>query len=74
MRLVSLLIATAMMSAGGCHYYQDYRMKKSTADVNEQRAANMRAYRECMQRNERRPNAAETCGAYTQPPPPPPPY
>jgi hypothetical protein len=51
----------------GCQYYEDYRMKKGTADVREETAEMMRAYRVCLQRYEGEPpKAKEHCAPYTQ--------
>ena len=60
--VVSLLIGPA-----GCQYYADFRLKKTQADMQEERAALMRAYRECLQKYEKDPpKAKEYCAAYTQ--------
>jgi len=48
-----------------CHYYQDYRQKKGTADVTEEKAALMKSYRECLKKYENDATVAqERCGAY----------
>lgn len=59
-----LAVSLASSAIAGCHYYQDYRVKKTGADVNEQKANNMRAHRDCLQRNERRPDAEAICRPY----------
>lgn len=51
----------------GCQYYEGYRMKKGTADVREETAEMMRAYRLRLQRYEGDPpKAKEPCAPYTQ--------
>ena len=51
----------------GCQYYEDYRVKKATADVREETAEMIRAHRLCLQRYEDDPpKAKQHCGPYTQ--------
>lgn len=64
-RLVCLIMV--LYAALGCHYYEDYRLKKSTADLREETADLLRAYRLCLQRYETEPpKAKEYCAPYTQ--------
>ena len=50
---------------GGCHYYQEYRQMKGSADVQEERAELLKAQRECIQKYETNPQEAERrCGMY----------
>jgi hypothetical protein len=51
----------------GCQWYEDYRIKKGTADIREETAEMMRAHRVCLQRYEREPpKANEHCAPYAQ--------
>ena len=51
----------------GCQYYEEFRMKKGAADVREETAEMMRAYRLCLQRYEEDPPKAKAhCAPYTQ--------
>ena len=60
---LSLILLTSV----GCHYYEDYRMKKSTADIQDEKAELLRAYRQCLERyQDDPPKAKELCGPYTQ--------
>lgn len=68
MALARQLCCIAILSGMlGCQYYEDYRIKKSTADIKEETADLLRAYRLCLQRYEAEPpKAKEYCGPYTQ--------
>lgn len=60
-----ILLILCCVSLSACHYYQDYRQKKGTADVTEERAALMKTYRECLKKYEDNPTiSGERCGAY----------
>jgi len=60
---LSLILLTSV----GCHYYEDYRMKKSTADIQDEKAELLRAYRQCLKKyQDDPPKAKELCGPYTQ--------
>ncbi len=60
---LSLILLTSV----GCHYYEDYRMKKSTADIHDEKAELLRAYRQCLEKyQDDPPKAKELCGPYTQ--------
>lgn len=63
-----LLLATMLFaSLIGCHYYEDFRLKQTQADIQEERAELMRAYRECLEKYESDPRKSrEHCSAYTQ--------
>ncbi len=64
MAFVGLIVLVSMMT--GCHYYQEYRQMKGTADIQEERAELMKAQRECLQKYEDDPQAVERrCGMYT---------
>jgi len=59
--------ALLLLSHVGCHYYEEFREKKGNADVLEERAELMRAYRTCVQKYEGDPpKAKEYCAPYTQ--------
>lgn len=61
--LVGWIVFILMMS--GCHYYQEYRQMKGTADIQEERAELMKAQRECIQKYEDNPQEIERrCGMY----------
>jgi len=56
-----------LVGQAGCQWYEDYRMKKGTADIRQETAEMMRAYRVCLQRYEAEPpKAKEHCAPYTQ--------
>ncbi len=62
-----LLVGLSLVSFLGCHYYEDFRLKKTQADVQEERAELMRAYRECLKKYESEPSKSrEFCAPYTQ--------
>jgi len=64
-----VLLSLLLGGLAGCHYYEEFRLKKTEADVQGERAALMKAYRKCMQRYESEPRTArEYCSAYTQSP------
>jgi hypothetical protein len=51
----------------GCQYYEEYRVKKATADVKEEQAELLHAYRLCLEKyQDEPPKAKEFCGPYTQ--------
>jgi hypothetical protein len=62
-----LLVSLALVSLLGCHYYEDFRLKKTQADVQEERAELMKAYRECLKKYESDPQKSrDFCAPYTQ--------
>jgi hypothetical protein len=51
----------------GCQYYEEYRVKKTTADLKEEQAALLHDYRVCLEKyQDDPPKAKELCGPYTQ--------
>lgn len=63
----ALFVSLLLISLFGCHYYEDFRIKKTQADVQEERAELMRAYRECLKKYESEPQKSrEFCAPYTQ--------
>lgn len=64
-RVVMLMAVPTILS--GCHYYEEFRMMKGTADIRSETADLIRAYRECMERYEKEPaKAREYCAGYSQ--------
>ncbi|HXX76491.1 MAG TPA: hypothetical protein VEI50_15280 [Nitrospiraceae bacterium] len=62
---LSLVLMFLMLS--GCHYYEEYRVLKSTADIQDEKAELLRAYRLCLEKyQDDPPKAKELCGPYTQ--------
>lgn len=61
-----ILTACVVLSAG-CHYYEEYRVLKSTADIQDERAELLKAYRLCLAKyQDEPPKAKEVCAPYTQ--------
>lgn len=51
----------------GCQYYEEFRVKKTTADLKEEQAALLHDYRLCMEKYQNDPpKAKDLCGPYTQ--------
>ena len=51
----------------GCQYYQEYRNTKGEADIKEEKAELLKAYRLCLQKFENDPAAQkERCASYAQ--------
>ena len=51
----------------GCHYYEEYRVLKLSADIQDEKAELLRAYRHCLVKyQEDPPKAKEICSPYTQ--------
>ena len=65
MKLVgSLLLCLVVESTAGCHYYEEFREKKGSADIKEETAEMMRASRLCLQKYESDPaKVREYCGS-----------
>ena len=70
MKLTRSIVFSLLLSGlAGCHYYEDFRLKKTQADIQEERAELMRTYRECLRKYEDDPpKAKEYCAAYSQSP------
>ena len=61
-----LLAAAILVSLTSC-FYEDFRLKKTQADVQEERAELMKAYRECLKKYENDPQKSrDFCAPYTQ--------
>lgn len=64
---VVLLAGMVVVSATGCHYYEEFREKKGSADIKEETAEMMKAYRLCLQKYESDPvKVREYCSPYSQ--------
>jgi hypothetical protein len=51
----------------GCQYYEEFRVKKATADLKEEQADLLHSYRLCLEKyQDDPPKAKEYCGPYTQ--------
>ena len=51
----------------GCQYYEEFRVKNSTADFKEGQAALLHDYRLCMEKyQDKPPKAKDLCGLYTR--------
>jgi hypothetical protein len=64
-----LWIGVSVMLWGtvGCQYYEEYPVKKTTADLKEEQAALLHDYRVCLAKyQDDPPKAKELCGPYTQ--------
>jgi hypothetical protein len=65
--VVGALISMVFLACSGCHYYEEYRVMKSKADVQEEHAELLRAYRLCLVKyQDDPPKSREMCGPYTQ--------
>lgn len=63
----SALAALFLIGLAGCQYYEQTRVLKSKADVQEEQAELLKAYRHCLARYEDDPpKAKEHCSVYTQ--------
>ncbi len=65
--LLSFGITVMLWGLGGCQYYEEFRVKKATADLKEEQAELLHAYRLCLEKyQDDPPKAKEFCGPYTQ--------
>jgi hypothetical protein len=61
------LIAGLMLTLSACHYYEEYRVLKSTADLQDEKAELLKAYRLCLAKyQDEPPKAKDMCAPYTQ--------
>ena len=61
------LAVWCIFTVTGCHYYEEYRVLKSTADLQDERAELLKAYRLCLTKYQDEPlKAKEMCGPYMQ--------
>ncbi len=65
--LARIMVCVAVgVSCSGCHYYKEYRVLTSKADIQDEQAELMKAYRLCLGKYEQDPpRAKEVCGPYT---------
>ena len=65
--LILVGIGVTLWGTGGCQYYEEFRVKKATADLKEEQAQLLHAYRLCLEKyQDDPPKAKEFCGPYTQ--------
>jgi hypothetical protein len=65
--LLCLEVSAVLIGIAGCHYYEDFRVKKATADLKEEQANLLRDYRLCLEKYQDEPSRAkEMCAPYTQ--------
>jgi len=65
--IIFLPLMIALGASAGCHYYEEYRVLKSTADIQDEKAEILRAYRLCLAKyQDEPPKAKEMCAPYTQ--------
>jgi hypothetical protein len=65
--LLWLGVSVLLGGTVGCHYYEEFRVKKTTAYLQEERAALLHDYRLCLEKyQEEPPKAKEFCAPYTQ--------
>jgi hypothetical protein len=44
-----------VLAVAGCHYYEEYRVLKSKADIQDEKAELLRAYRNCLVKHQEDP-------------------
>jgi hypothetical protein len=65
--MLKLVFCSLLLMLTGCHYYEEYRVLKSTADIQDEKAELLKAYRLCLSKyQDDPPKAKEICGPYTQ--------
>ncbi|MFO0706033.1 MAG: hypothetical protein U0412_04180 [Nitrospira sp.] len=65
--VIRALIGSLALTLPACHYYEEYRVLKSTADIQDEKAELLKAYRLCLAKyQDEPPKAKEMCGPYTQ--------
>lgn len=67
-RLLSWVVVCVLLGGTvGCQYYEEFRVKKTTADLKEEQAALLHDYRLCLEKyQDEPPKAKDLCGPYTQ--------
>ena len=61
------ITTTILSTTIGCHYYEDFRVKKATADLREEQAELLHSYRKCLEKHEDDSRKSkELCAPYTQ--------
>jgi len=62
-----LTLSAILLMSVSCHYYEEYRVMKTKADLQEEHAELLKAYRLCLAKYEDEPpKAKELCAPYTQ--------
>ena len=65
--LLKIAFCLLLLMLSGCHYYEEYRVLKSTADIQDEKAELLKAYRLCLSKyQDDPPKSKEICGPYTQ--------
>ena len=65
--LVRLSLCSMLVLLNACHYYEEYRIMKSTADIQDEKAELLKAYRLCLTKyQDDPPKAKDLCAPYTQ--------
>ena len=65
--MLCIAVSTVLIGLFGCQYYEDFRVKKTTADLKEEQANLLRDYRLCLEKyQDEPPKAKEMCAPYTQ--------
>jgi len=60
-------VSTVLVGFAACQYYEEFRVKKATADLNEEKADLLHDYRLCLEKyQDDPPKAKEMCAPYTQ--------
>jgi len=60
-------VSMTLWGTVGCQYYEEFRVKKTTADLKEEQAALLHDYRLCLEKyQDDPPKSKELCGPYTQ--------
>ena len=66
-KFLSGCLMLMVFAFSGCHYYEEYRIMKSTADIQDEKAELLHAYRQCLVKyQDEAPKAKELCAPYTQ--------
>jgi hypothetical protein len=66
-RTTRILTIVLLLTLTACQYYEDFRMKKATADLRDEQAELLHAYRECLVKYQDTPaKSKEYCAPYTQ--------
>ncbi len=61
------VVCVLLAGTVGCQYYEEFRVKKTTADLKEEQAALLHDYRLCLEKyQDEPPKAKDLCGPYTQ--------
>lgn len=68
LNVLRLMIVCCLLGlSASCHYYEEYRVLKSKADLQDEQAELLRAYRLCLTKyQDEPPKAKELCAPYTQ--------